>query len=193
VDIIAQTFDLLRDENTLVVVDPVMADNGKLYKIFPENFPDAMRKLCTKADVIVPNLTEAALLLNEPHHDGPNTKEEINRMLRALSAIGPKRVVVTGVSLDGVNLGAACFDAAKGETEYAFAPRIDPMFHGTGDVFASVLVSALLHGRTLAQAAEVAVRFTVDSIARTKALGIDIRFGVVFETGLEELKQWITG
>jgi pyridoxine kinase len=193
VDIIARTFDLLRDENTLVVVDPVMADYGKLYTIFPENFPDAMRKLCAKADVIVPNLTEAALLLNEPYHDGPNTKEEIDRMLRALSAIGPKRVVITGVSLDGVNLGAASFDAAKGVTEYAFARRIDPMFHGTGDVFASALVSALLHDRTLAQAAEVAVRFTVDSIARTKASGIDNRFGVIFETGLKDLSRLITG
>jgi pyridoxine kinase len=191
VDIVSKTFDLLKNEDTLIVVDPVMADYGKLYSIFPDNFPEGMRKLCRKADVIVPNLTEAALLLDEPYHDGQHTPAEIEHTLRALSALGPEYVVVTGVSYDGINLGSASYDANTGEFAYYGEKRIDPMYHGTGDVFASALVAALIGGRTLAKASEIAVRFTVASIARTKESGIDNRFGVNFEAGLAGLSDLI--
>jgi pyridoxine kinase len=191
VDIVSKTFDMLKDKDTLIVVDPVMADYGKLYSIFPANFPEGMRKLCKKADVIVPNLTEAALLLDEPYHDGPHTPTEIEHILRALSVLGPKYVVVTGVSYDGINLGSASYDANTREFAYSGEKRIDPMCHGTGDVFASALVAALIGGRTLAKASEIAVRFTVESIARTKESGIDNRFGVNFEAGLAGLYDLI--
>ncbi|MDR3296312.1 MAG: pyridoxamine kinase [Clostridiales Family XIII bacterium] len=188
VELISEAFDRLKGENALIVVDPVMADDGKLYALFPPNFPEGLRKLCAKADVIVPNLTEAALLLDEPYSAGPHTKEEIGRILRSLHALGPEKVVVTGVSFDGKQLGAASFDAKTGDVAYASAPRIEPMYHGTGDVFASALVAALLQGCTLAQACEAAVRFTVDSIARSKESGTDNRFGVNFEEGLAGLR-----
>jgi pyridoxine kinase len=150
-----------------------------------------MGTLCAKADLIVPNLTEAALLLGEPYHAGPHTQAEIRHIIQGLHALGPKSVVVTGVSFDGKHLGASSSDAQTGETGYAFAPQIDPMYHGTGDVFASALVAALVRGRTLAQASQTAVRFTVDSIARTKAAGTDVRFGVHFEEGLAGLQGLI--
>jgi pyridoxine kinase len=191
VDIVSKTFDLLKSKDTLIVVDPVMADYGKLYSIFPANFPEGMRKLCKKADVIVPNLTEAALLLDEPYHDGPHSVAEIDHILRALSALGPKYVVVTGVSYDGVELGSATYDANTGWFSYSSEPRIEPMCHGTGDVFASALVAALISGRTLADASGIAVQFTVAAIARTKASGIDNRFGVNFEAGLAGLTDLI--
>jgi pyridoxine kinase len=191
VDILSQCFDLLKTKDTLIVVDPVMADDGRLYSIFPADFPDGMRKLCAKADVIVPNLTEAAFLLNEPYHDGPHTREEISHTLHALQALGPKRVVLTGVSFDQARLGASSLDAQTGEVAYTSELRIDPMYHGTGDVFASALTASLLHGRTLARAAEIAVRFTVESIARTKKTGADNRFGVNFEEGLANLRHMI--
>jgi pyridoxine kinase len=191
VDIVSECFDLLRSEDTLVVVDPVMADNGKLYPIFSRDFPKGMRRLCAKADVIVPNLTETALLLDEPYHEGPHEEAEIDRMLEALHRLGPEQVVVTGVSFDGKHLGAVVSDARTGERAYASELRIDPMYHGTGDVFASALTAALLHGCALTRAGEVAVRFTVDSIARTKAAGTDNRFGVNFEEGLGGLQALI--
>jgi pyridoxine kinase len=192
VDIVAEIFDMLKKDGILIVVDPVMADYGKLYSIFPSNFPEGMRKLCRKADVIVPNLTEAALLLDEPYHDGPHTKEEIQHILIALSSLGPKRVVVTGVSYDGVHLGSASYDANTGGFSYTCETRIEPMYHGTGDVFASALVAALLNGRTLAQANAVAVHFTVASLARTKEAATDNRFGVNFEAGLAGLNDLIS-
>jgi pyridoxine kinase len=192
-DIVSSIFDMLKKNGVLVVVDPVMADYGKLYSIFPANFPDGMRQLCRKADVIVPNLTEAAFLLNEPYHEGPHTQEEIEHILHALSALGPKYVIVTGVSYEGIQLGSASYDANTGEISYTSEARIEPMYHGTGDVFASAIVAALLRGRTLAQANAIAVRFTVASIARTKEAVTDNRFGVNFEAGLSGLNDLISG
>jgi len=186
-----KTFGEQSDRVPLIVVDPVMADDGKLYSIFPETFPNEMRKLCSKADVIVPNVTEASLLLGLSYHDGPYTQKEIGDMLIGLSRLGPKQVVITGVSYDGEQLGAASYNASTGESAYAAEKRIDPMYHGTGDVFASALTAALLYGTGLAQACEVAVRFTVDAIARTKAAETDRRFGVNFEEGLASLRALI--
>jgi pyridoxine kinase len=192
IDIVSEIFDLLKRKGVLAVVDPVMADYGKLYSLFPSNFPDGMRQLCRKADVIVPNLTEAAFLLNEPYHEGPHTPEEIEHILHALSSLGPKYVIVTGVSYDEIQLGSASYDANTGEISYASKTRIEPMYHGTGDVFASAIVAALLRGRTLAQANAIAVRFTVASIARTKEAATDNRFGVNFEAGLAGLNDLIS-
>jgi pyridoxine kinase len=192
IDFVAKIFDMFRNDNILTVVDPVMADYGKLYSIFPSNFPEGMRKLCRKADLIVPNLTEAAFLLDEQYHDGTYTRDETEKILRKLSTLGPKYVVVTGISHDGIQLGSASYDANLDEFSYASETRIEPMYHGTGDVFASALVAALLNGRTLAQANAIAVRFTVDSIARTKNAGTDNRFGVNFEAGLSNLNALIT-
>jgi pyridoxine kinase len=193
IDIVSEIFDMLKTDNVLTVVDPVMADYGKLYSIFPPNFPEGMRKLCRKADLIVPNLTEAAFLLDEPYHDGPHTHDEIAHILRSLSALGPKYVVVTGVSYDGTGLGSASYDSSSGKYSYTGETRIEPMYHGTGDVFASALVAALLGGRALDQANAIAVRFTVASIARTKESGTDNRFGVNFEAGLSSLSGLISG
>lgn len=189
VDIVSEVFDKFNRDDNLIIVDPVMADNGVLYKIFPQNFPDGMRKLCQKADVIIPNITEATLLLGEPYRDGPYEKEYIEGLLHRLSQLGPKQVVLTGVYFDDESLGAASYDARTGEVNYALAGRIEGYFHGTGDVFGSALVGGLLGGKSLADASAIAVDFTVKSIARTKAAGTDIRFGVNFEQGLLELAQ----
>ncbi|MDR1800644.1 MAG: pyridoxamine kinase [Lachnospiraceae bacterium] len=191
IDIVVKTFETLKDDGTLIAVDPVMADYGKLYSIFPETFPDGMRRVCEAADVIMPNMTEAALLLHEPYHDGPHTEEEIKHILKALADIGPKKIVLTGASYDKDTVGAASYDTETGEFGYTKRDIILPMCHGTGDVFGSVLVAALLKGATLAQAAASAVDFTVECIKRTRAANIDERFGVIFEEGLSGLNELI--
>jgi pyridoxine kinase len=193
IDMVAEAFATLKSVGTTIVVDPVMADHGKLYSIFPEDFPQGMRKLCALADVIVPNITEAALLLGEPYREGPFTLQEVTAILQALSAIGPQKVVLTGVTLTeqpGL-FGSASYDAATKEVNFAGKPLIEPMYHGTGDVFASALTAALLLGSPLPKAVEVAVTFTVDSIVRTKAAGTDNRYGVNFEAGLKDLAALI--
>ncbi len=189
IEVVKEVFDKFRQKENLFIVDPVMADNGELYKIFPDSFPAGMCTLCSKADVIVPNITEAVLLLEEPYKEGPYTPRYIEKLLRSLAKLGPKQVVLTGVYFDDEQLGAASYDAGKEEIDFAFAKHIPEYFHGTGDVFASAMVAALLKGLNLPSATAVAVDFTVKSIERTRQAGSDIRFGVDFEPGLLELAQ----
>jgi len=189
IEIVREAFGALKSEDTLLAVDPVMADNGALYAHFPKDFPEGMRKLCAGADVILPNLTEAALLLGEPYAEGPYEREYIEGLLRRLSDLGPGRVVLTGVWLDPEHLGAACYDRSTDRVDISLAPRIEGYYHGTGDVFGSVVVGALMNGCPLAEAAELAVNFTAASIRRTHDAGSDIRFGVNFEAGLAALAE----
>lgn len=187
IDLMLEVFHRLKSERTFILVDPVMADHGQLYKLFSPDFPIGMRKLCAVADCVVPNMTEAALLLEEPYREGPYTPAYVEGLLKRLSELGPKCVVLTGVYFDDLRLGAATYDARTGKMDILFGERIDGMYHGTGDVFASALLSALLHDRPLAEATQLAVDFTVGSIARTKTANTDVRFGVNFEEGIPML------
>jgi len=185
-DLVTQFFETFKTKENLILVDPVMADNGELYKIFTPEFALGMRKLCEKADIIVPNLTEAALLLGEAYNPGPYTETYIQETLKKLSDLGPKKIVLTGVFLNEKELGAATYDAAIGEIAYALETRIPGHFHGTGDVFGSALLSAILNGFTLNESAVIAARFTTSAIKKTAEAGTDIRFGVNFEQSIPE-------
>ncbi|MDF2568354.1 MAG: putative pyridoxal kinase [Oscillospiraceae bacterium] len=185
--IVSELFDTFKREDNLILVDPVMADNGELYKIFTPDFAKGMAKLCGKADIIVPNITEACFMLDEPYQAGPYKKDYIESLLKKLSDLGSQRVVLTGVYLDNDTLGAATYDKKTGDISYQLSQKVEGYYHGTGDVFASALLSALLHDFELGKAAKIAVDFTVESIKRTKEAGTDIRFGVNFEQSLPNL------
>lgn len=186
-NIVSDFFDEFRRKDNLILVDPVMADNGELYKIFTPEFALGMRELCKKADIIVPNITEAALLLGEDYCPGPYSKAYIEDLLLKLSEIGPQQIVLTGVFFDEEELGAATYDRKTGVTDYALVTKIPGYYHGTGDVFGSALLAALLNGFNLNDSAGIAVRFTANSILRTYKAKTDIRFGVDFEHGFPEL------
>ncbi len=158
-----------------------MADNGELYRIFQPEFAAGMRSLCKKADIIVPNLTEAALLLEESYHPGPYTRAYIEKILKKLSKLGPEKIVLTGVFFEEEELGAATYDKRNDSTDYLFTKRIPGSYHGTGDIFASALLSGLLNNFSLNESAQIAVNFTADSIRRTYNAKTDYRFGVNFE------------
>lgn len=184
IDIMSEVFAALKTADNLILVDPVMADNGKLYSIFAPDFPQGMRKLCAHADIIVPNLTEAALLLDDEYREGPYDKAYIEDMLARLADIGPSRVVLTGVYFDNEELGAAVYE--NGAVTYLMSRRIEGYYHGTGDLFASALLAGVLTGLSLAQASQEAISLTVESIRRTREAGTDVRFGVNFEAGLAD-------
>lgn len=179
-------FDALATEDTLVMVDPVMADNGKLYSGFSPDFPRGMRELCKKARLVVPNLTEASLMLGIPYRESYD-RAYVEEILRALTDLGPDMAVLSGISFEEGRVGAAAYDKKRNEFYYHFSDRVDGYFHGTGDVFGSALLSALLSGRDLASGIRIAVDFTLSSILRTKADGTDIKYGVNFEGGLKDL------
>ncbi len=185
VDMMREMFSILADEDTLIAVDPVMGDNGKLYAAFDMTFPPAMRALCAHAHLIKPNMTEAALLLGEEYRPGPYTKEYVEGLLARLAeATTTRRIVLTGVYFDEEKLGAATFDAATGEIAYIFGENVPGLYHGTGDVFGSALVGALVRGLALSEAVRASVDFTVAAIQTTAKAGTDIRYGVNFEENL---------
>ncbi len=188
IGLVREVFDLLRGEGTLVMVDPVMGDDGRLYSLYTPEMAQGMAGLCACADVIVPNLTEAAFLLGRNYRPSL-TPGETEETLRALSRLGPRQVVLTGVRFREGELGAACYDADADRVEYAAEPEVTAHFHGTGDIFASVLLAGLLHGHPLSAASHMAVAFTAESIRRTADAGTDPRFGVRFEPGLSRLSE----
>ncbi|MDD2417914.1 MAG: pyridoxamine kinase [Oscillospiraceae bacterium] len=186
-EIVSELFDDFKKDDNIIYVDPVMADHGKLYSIFSTEFPKGMAKLCRKADIILPNMTEAAFLLGQTYKPGPYTQDYIEAVLRDLSKMGPKMVVLTGVCTQDHMLGVAVYDSRTDRIGYESSPLVDGFYHGTGDVFASVLLSSLLNGFDLMKSARVAVDFTVESIKRTKDAGTDVRFGVDFENSIPSL------
>ena len=184
-DMMREVFSILADEDTLIAVDPVMGDNGKLYAAFDMTFPPAMRELCTHADLIKPNMTEAALLLGEEYQPGPYTKDYVEGLLARLAeATKVRQIVLTGVYFNEKTLGAATFDAETGEIAYICGENVPGLYHGTGDVFGSALVGALVRGMTLSDSVRAAVDFTVAAIRTTAKAGTDIRYGVNFEANL---------
>lgn len=184
VELIKEVIELLAGEDTLVVVDPVMADEGKLYPGFTQDYPLQMKSLCARADVLLPNLTEAALLLDCEYNPNPDTTELKNLLARLHAELGAKSTVLTGVSLEEDSLGAIARDSEAGPSVYVGAARVEGMYHGSGDLFGGALVAGLVRGCTLEEATKRAVNFTSESIERTRQAKTETRFGLLFEAGL---------
>ena len=139
-------------------------------------------RLCEKADILTPNMTEAYCLLHEPFKDGPYDEKELKRVMKALSDFGPKIVILTGAYTDEETIGAACYDREKDETALVLSDRVPGKYHGTGDIFAAVMLGAMLNGKTVKEACAAAVRYTAKCIEETrKACGDNTIWGVKFE------------
>ena len=115
---ISDIMDELKKPDSIIVIDPVMGDKGKLYPGFEPSFAKEMAKMCKKADVIVPNLTEAAFMLDEEYIEDNHTEEYIERILKKLLALGCKNALLTGVNLQPGKLGIASINGATGKISY---------------------------------------------------------------------------
>lgn len=177
-------------QSALRFVDPVMADHGKLYPAFDESFPAKMARLCEAADVIVPNLTEAAFLLGEKFVGDDYDEAYIHALLRRLASRFRCRVViVTGVVYTPDKQGAVAYLPENDSFYEYFSENIPRRFHGTGDVFSSSLCGALTLGMNLAEALKTAVDFTVASIRATLGKEEYYWYGVNFEDCLGTLAE----
>lgn len=193
VDILSEAIDIVKGRNTLVVIDPVMGDNGALYKSFENDFPNKMKELCKKADVITPNITEACLMLGKEYLPPPYTKEYIKDLLLGLTKICAKTVVLTGVSFSNKQLGVAAVNADTEKISYCFGKKVEGMFHGTGDLFTSVLVSSLVLGNDINKSIKSAVKFTCMAIKNTADKYPKLWYGVNFEGILNKLPTVLGG
>ena len=178
-----------KQKYSVVLVDPVMGDHGKLYAQITEDYAEKMRLLCAEADVITPNLTEAFLLLGREYHDFPDTAE-IDSMLHGLIELGTEKAVITGISnpADNSEIGWAALERG-GEVFRSFSEKYDINPMGTGDIFASATLSAIVNGKSFENALNIAENFTNKSVALTAA-DPDRRFyGVNFEKAIPEYIQ----
>lgn len=181
IGIVADFIRDFRTPDTIVVVDPVMGDDGQAYQTYTPAMCGGMARLAELADVITPNLTEAAFLLGRDYRELPTDEDGLRRIVEALSLNGKRSVALTGASLSPGKTGAMCFDARTSQTEAVQTDFIAHPLHGTGDVFASVLTGALVKGVSLVEAASQAVDFIHACAVRTVAQDLPLREGVDFE------------
>lgn len=169
-----------------VIVDPAMADQGKLYKGFTPEFARAMFKLCSRADVILPNLTEACFMIGMPYREDYDEKY-IRFVLKQLTAKGAKVAVLTGISFNEREIGFYAYDSRTEQYFWYYNERMPVSFHGTGDIFASAFTGAWTRGMRLCDALVLAVDYTLECIRETMR-DEDRRFyGVNFESALPML------
>ena len=165
------------------VVDPAMADNGQLYSIFNQDYVEAMKVLCGEADILVPNITEACFLTDEEYKE---TYDEgyIRILVEKLAELGAKTIVLTGVGYESGKTGVVVYE--NGKMEYYKHDKISKGSHGTGDIYASAFVGALMNDRCVYDAAKIAADYTVKCIINTQG-DTDHWYGAKFEPVLREL------
>lgn len=206
-------------ESCLRVVDPAMADEGKLYKGFASAFVEEMKKLCGAADVIVPNLTEAFLLTGLEYREDL-LENDYRELLRRLGDLGCRYVVLTGFTpknsdiemtdrSDGCGslwtgqegtvpderselIGAAFYDREKDDFRAYVNEKLPRQYHGTGDIFASVLSGAMTLSWSLGEAVKLAVDFTCESIRKSMEDPDSVGYGVNFEEAIPMLAEEVS-
>ncbi|MBQ7534254.1 MAG: pyridoxamine kinase [Stomatobaculum sp.] len=170
----------------LRIVDPAMADHGKLYRGFDQAHVTAMGELCKCADILLPNLTEACFLTGTEYMEGEVEESYVRDLLEKLSDFGARRVILKGISFEEGKLGNAVYDAETDQVRFYFTDRFAKSSHGTGDCFAAAFTGALLQGSSAYNAAVLASDFVVESLMQT-ADDPDHWYGVKFEQALPML------
>lgn len=191
IDIVSEYFDEYKTDKNFILVDPAMADNGKLYKGFAKDFPLKMAKLCKKADIIVPNLTEACFMLEKNCMLSGYSEEYIKDILIKLCNLGAKKAVISGVSFKDNTLGVYSYDSVNKTFFFYEREKLPVSFHGTGDIFASALTGALTLGKPLEEALKIAVDYTVKCIEITLNSPDHDWYGVEFEKAIPYLIEKI--
>ena len=174
------------EPSALLFVDPAMADGGSLYKGFTGEFAAAMQKLCSHADVIAPNLTEACIMTGTPYREGGD-ELYCRDIVKRLADQGAKNVILTGFSYGRGEIGALTYERDKDEFRAYVNEKLPVVFHGTGDIFASVTLGGLMNGFSLGNAVRLAVDYTLACVRATMADEHHNWYGVNFEEALPYL------
>ena len=190
IDVLKNLISTYKTPANQIVIDPVMADNGELYSVFDADFVKKMAELIPYADVLTPNITEACLLTDTPYQSGLQDEAFITELIEKLQAKGAKSVVLTGVSTQAGKIGVAVShqnSVSADNIQIYLTNQISGSYHGTGDIFGSVLTAKLINGESLFTAAKIAADFVVATIQATPEEA-DKRYGVNFEQVLASKK-----
>lgn len=167
IEYVSDLYKNVINEDGLLIVDPAMADNGKLYSGFDDDFVKAMAKLCGKADIILPNITEAAFMTGNELRLDNHDEEYIRLLLSSLGKLGCKKIVLKGIRYEEGKIGVAIYEPSNDSIDYYFTERVAKSSHGTGDCYAAALTGSLMQGRKLKEAAAIAANFVVECIKKT--------------------------
>lgn len=195
IDIVSRFIKKFSREDTIVLVDPVMGDDGELYSTYTHEMRDRMYELCELADVITPNLTEACFLAGAKYTDTSELSElqarlYASRLAGKLYLSDKTKVVVTGVAHDGDMFGTYG-NVGDDEIGYMYSvKRVKRSYPGTGDLFASVLLGAMMNGRPLDEAMRYASDHIRDVMEYSSRIDTPVRNGVAFERFLGELAEY---
>ena len=170
-----------------IIVDPAMADNGKMYTGFTTDFAITMSKLCSKADIILPNISEACFMLNREYVGENASLETIKELLLELIKLGSKYAVITGVTLPKGELGFIGYDSSNKDFFMYGTKEVPIKSHGTGDVFASTFTGALMNDYSVFDALKIAADFTYLCIEDTYKDPNAVDYAVNFETQIPNL------
>ena len=186
IEICKKIFAEFKDEDTLIFIDPVMGDHGKLYPAFDEAYAKQNATLCAEADIIVPNITEACFMTDTEYKESYD-EAYVKDLLNKLAALGSKVVVLTGISLSDGKNGVYGLDIRSGEYFFYQNDHVDAAYHGTGDVFSSVSVGGIVRGLALKDAFALAADYTAETIRETIKNPDKPWYGVDFETTIPQL------
>lgn len=187
IEIIEEAINTL--EHKKVIVDPVMADHGRFYTGFNKEYALKMKELCIKADVVLPNLTEACLMLDIPYKDKDYSKEYIQDILKEMVKIGIKNPIITGVGFKENLIGAMAYIGGNDEFYEYYNTRLDMTLHGTGDIFASVFTGAYILSDDLKSSINLAVDFVSECMKNSE--NDRLWYGANFEVTLPYLMERI--
>ena len=191
IDIVSKYFDTFGNENNFIIVDPAMADNGKLYAGFDKHFALEMAKLCQKADIILPNISEASLMLGIEYPGEDASENEIKDLLLSLSKLGAKKSVITGVTFADGTFGFMGYDSETKDFFSYGTEKVNTKCHGTGDVFASTFTGALMNGFPVYDALKIAADYTCACIKNTYNDANAVNYAVNFESEIPYLLKLI--
>lgn len=184
--LVGDFIDRFKSEKTAVFIDPVMADNGKLYPGFSPDFAAEMETLCRKADLILPNLTEASFMLNIPYRENYD-EAYIRKVLLCLTERGARRAALTGIGFTPDTIGVYLYDAEKKSYYSYFNRKLPVSYHGTGDIFASAALGGYMRGLSVEEALSLAVDFTLECMEKTMKDENSRFYGVNFEEAIPML------
>ncbi len=187
IDYVKDIIKKLNKDNAKAIIDPAMADNGKLYPAFDNEYVNAMKGLCAIADYVLPNITEACFL-TDTEYKTEYDRGYIDTLINRLVALGCKNVVLTGVSYRAGKTGVVVFE--NGEYNYYEHEFLPNSCHGTGDIYASAFTGALVRGKTAFEAAKIAAVYTVECIHQT-ADEENHWYGAKFEPALKKLIEML--
>jgi pyridoxine kinase len=186
IDVVIDFISRFKKPNTFVAVDPVMGDNGCLYPIYSDSMCDNMKRLISKADIVMPNLTEAAFLAGYKRSIFDMKKSDIYDIAKCISQLGPQKIIITGAITENTITNYA-FDFSQGLQFEKSSNYNHKTYSGTGDIFASIICGSLLNGENLQNSVNKASDFVEKAVNYTSSIGSDIKHGIIFEKFLKEL------